>query len=208
MSTLKEMKQILQEADDKGFVALSREICERLLIAEPKERWVLSIYADNLTKCSLYTEAAQVIARAEEVAEPGILKWILSKKGNLYEEMSDFQKAEEIYMQAHALDPAEPALLVFAASVAFRSGNIQRAIDLAREATLCPGKPFAEAYYNLAGFLMVQKQYEEARASYKQALEINPDYENARTRLEDVERVLEFMRIEGSEKFLHLHTDK
>ncbi len=37
---------------------------------------------------------------------------------------------------------------------------------------------------------MAMRRFEEARACYHRALEIDPDYEIAKERLEDVERIL------------------
>lgn len=205
MFTREEMNQILDETDDKGHVAFSREICERLLVDEPNNVYLLAIYANVLTGFSLYTDALRAIDHAEQIAPPDALKWVLSKKGTLYQKMGDFQKAESIFMQAYTLDPTEAGLLVFAASAAFVSGNIQRAMELATQATHCTSGPIDEAYFNLGGYLLVQKRYEEARNCYKRALEIDPNYKIAKTKLEDVEQVLEFVRTEQSEKFLRLH---
>jgi len=207
MLSREEMNQLLDEAEEKGLVALSREICERLLAKEPNNVYLLAIQANNLTDFALFADAARLIDHAEQIAPLDALKWVLSKRAALLQKMGDFKEAEVVFMEAHTLGPAEAGLLNFAASAAFASGNITRATDLARRATLCANGPIDEAHFNLGGYLLVQKQYEEARDCYKRALEITPSYAIAKTKLEDVERVLELIRIERSEKFLRLHTD-
>jgi tetratricopeptide (TPR) repeat protein len=208
MLSREELNDLLDEAEDKRLIALSREICGRLLIDQPNNVYLLAIQANNLIRFCLYEEAAQLIQHAERTTPLGALKWVLSKKGDLRQKMGDFKEAEVIFMEAHTLDPDQAGLLVCAASAAFDSGNIMRAVDLARRATLCANGPVDEAFFNLGGYLLVQKKYEEARDCYKRALEIDPNYAIARTKLEDIEKVLELTRTEQSEKFLRLHKDR
>jgi len=46
----------------------------------------------------------------------------------------------------------------------------------------------AEAHYNLAGMLYSKDQFDEAIAEYNRALQLKPDYEDARRNLEVVLR--------------------
>ena len=104
--------------------------------------------------------------------------------------MGHFKQAAEIYLQSHALDPSEASPLICAATVMLRAGDIPKAIELATQATQCGEGPIDEAYFNLGGYFLIQRRYEEARNCYMRALEIDPEYEWAKHRLEDVERVL------------------
>jgi tetratricopeptide (TPR) repeat protein len=53
-------------------------------------------------------------------------------------------------------------------------------------------------YYNLGGYLLVQRYYEDARDCFRRALEIDPDYEIVRERLSDMESVLLLQHIESA----------
>jgi tetratricopeptide (TPR) repeat protein len=66
----------------------------------------------------------------------------------------------------------------------------QAALDLYTRATRCPEGCIDEAHFNRGGKLLALKRYEEAAGAYREALRLDPDYEIARKRLEDVERIL------------------
>lgn len=93
-------------------------------------------------------------------------------------------------MQAHQLDPDDATYLIYAASAAFRRGDIERAESLARQATGCTDGSIDEAWFNLGGYLLSAKRYSEAADCYRRALEIDPDYDIAHERLRDVELIL------------------
>ena len=190
-------REEIDKADDDGLVSLCLELCERLVRERPDDASLLYVYAGKLTKFALYEEAEKVLLHAEKHAAPKFLKWVLSKRGRLYEEMGEFRRAEEMYLKAHAVDPKEAGVLIFAASVVFRSGEISMAIDLVKRATLCADDLLDEAYFNLGGYLCAQRRYLEARDCYHRVIAVNPDYENVHRRLEDVERVLAIQHSES-----------
>jgi tetratricopeptide (TPR) repeat protein len=70
------------------------------------------------------------------------------------EAQGDFIGAEGFYMQARQISPEDAGYLIFAGSVAFQSGNIERAIQLARQATRSAEGCIDEAWFNLGGYLL------------------------------------------------------
>lgn len=93
-------------------------------------------------------------------------------------------------MRAHQLDPDDATYLIHAGSAVFQMGDIDRAIELARKATECSEGCVDEAYFNLGGYLLSNRQYREAADCYQKAIEIDPNYEIAKERLKDVELIL------------------
>jgi tetratricopeptide (TPR) repeat protein len=190
-------REEIDEALEKGALALCRELCERFLRDHPNDVSLLCLHGENLTKLAQYEEAVQTIEKAEKLAPAKIVQWVLTKRGHLQEAMGNFGGAVKTYLRAHSLNPSEAAHLIFAAAATFRSGDISTAIDLASRATKCGDGSNSEAYYNLGGYLLVQRHYEDARDCFRRALEIDPDYEIARERLNDMESVLMLQHAES-----------
>ena len=181
----------LNDADDAGHVALARIISEEILDQSPDHGPTLILYAGFLLDLGLYEDAARVLDRAEAVVPKKILHLVLAQRGHRLECMGDFSRSEELHLEAHALDPDDATYLIYAGSVAFKRGDIHRAEELARKAASCSEGCIDEALFNLGGYLLAQKRYDEARDCYLRALEIDPDYSIARKRLADVERAIE-----------------
>jgi adenylate cyclase len=85
----------------------------------------------------------------------------------------DWKGAGETLRKALALAPQDPELLAEAGNLAAARGEMAPALDFYRRAVAAdPVNAQARSY--LAGYLAVAKQYEEARAEYARAIELNP----------------------------------
>ena len=85
----------------------------------------------------------------------------------------DWKGAGETLRKALALAPQDPELLAEAGNLAAARGEMEPALDFYRRAVAAdPVNAQARSY--LAGYLAVAKQYEEARAEYARAIELNP----------------------------------
>lgn len=185
-----DLKVQYDEADRLELHGLCRELTLRRLDAHPKDwRYLLDLAEHELT-FSRYREAKAAIDQAELTCPSKAMKWLLSRRGHLSEARGDYDGAREHYLAAHILDPDEATFLIFAASVAFKAGATEQAINLATRATQCSKGFVDEAYFNLGGYLMALRRFSEARDCYVKALELDPDYSIAKTRLEDVLRIL------------------
>jgi len=150
----------------------------------------LITYACNLTSLAQYSAAETALDRAAPLAPKERLHFVLAQRGHLLEAKGDFVGAEELFMQAHKLNPDDATYLIFAGSAAFRRGDIDHAQKLAGKAADCSEGCLDEAWFNLGGYLLSAKRYRDAADCYRKALEIDPKYEIARERLEDVELIL------------------
>ncbi len=184
------LKALCDKADKLELHGLSRELTQRQLDVHPDDyRLLLDLATHELTFCR-YQEAKAAIDHAERVCPPKAMKWVLGRKGHLSEGLGDFDASIRHHLAAHELDPDEATFLIFAGSVAFKAGDTDRAIDFTTRATRCPKGCIDEAYFNLGGYLLAVRRYSEARDCYLKALEIDPNYRIAKTRLEDVSRIL------------------
>src|SRR5438874_1748013 len=85
----------------------------------------------------------------------------------------DWKGAGETLRKALALAPQDPELLAEAGNLAAAPGEMASALDFYRRA-VAADPVNAQARSFLAGYLAVAKQYEEARAEYARAIELNP----------------------------------
>jgi adenylate cyclase len=85
----------------------------------------------------------------------------------------DWKGAGETLRKALALAPQDPELLAEAGNLATARGEMAPAFDFYRRAVAAdPVNAQARSY--LGGYLSAAKQYEEARAEYARAIELNP----------------------------------
>lgn len=184
------LKVLCDEADKLELHGLSRELTLRQLVARPDDfGLLLELATHELTFCR-YDEAKAAMDHAERFCPPKAMKWLLARRGQWSEGLGDRTAAIGHYLSAHELDPDEATFLIFAGSAAFKAGQADRAIEFATRATQCAKGCIDEAYFNLGGYLLALRRYSEARDCYLKALEIDPNYGIAQTRLEDVSRIL------------------
>ena len=189
----RDMLDELSRADEAGHVALTRHLCEQVLADDPAHGPTLIRYASCLVDLSLYEEAEAVLDRAEQVVPRERRQLVLSERGHLLQAMGDHAEAERSFISAHKHDPNDATYLLYAGTAAFARGDITRAESLARKALKCSEGCVDEAYFNLGGYLLAQKKYDEARRCYVCAIEMDPDYEIAKSRLDDLDRLLRYL---------------
>jgi tetratricopeptide (TPR) repeat protein len=182
--------QAIREADQNDQIGYVRHLCERFLQEFPNHGPALLCYACNLIALRLYAEAQAALDHAEKVVPPERLHLVLAQRGHLLEAQGRFDQAGETFMAAHRLDPDDATYLIYAGNAASRRGDLEGALELLTQATRCPEGCIDEAHFNRGGELLALKRYEEAAEAYRGALRLDPDYEIAKKRLEDVERIL------------------
>jgi tetratricopeptide (TPR) repeat protein len=192
MDHAEDVYEKIELADEKQQIGYARILCELYLKDNPNHGPALIRYAINLISLGQYSLAQKALDHAEEVVKKEHLQYVLAQRGHLLRERGEFEAAEAMYLRAHELDPINATYLIFAGLVAFQSGNISRAIQFTRQATQCAGGCVDEAYFNLGGYLLSDRQYPEAAKCYHKALEIDPQYAIAKERLRDVESILAF----------------
>ena len=181
----------IRSADQKDQIGYTRHLYDLYLQDHPDHVPTLIRYACNLIPLAQYSAAAAALDHAQAIAPQERLHLVLAQRGHLVEAQGDFLGAEEIFMQAHKLDPDDATYLIYAGSVAFRRGDIGRAEALARQAIECSEGYIDEAWFNLGGYLLSTKRYREAAECYRRALVIDPEYKIAQARLNDVELILQ-----------------
>ena len=190
MPDSKALRAAIRAADEKGQVGYMRYLCERYLMNYPNHVPILIAHARNLITLAQYDAAEVALDHAQTKVPKERLHLVFAQRGHLLEATGDFVRAEHLFMEAHSLDPNDATYLIYAGSVAFRRGDVERAQKLAAQATDCTEGCVDEAWFNLGGYLLSAKRYEDAADCYRKALEIDPDYQIARERLADVNLII------------------
>lgn len=190
MPASKALLSAVAAADEKGQIGYTRYLCERFLEDHPDHGPTLIRYASSLISLAQYDAAEAALDLAQSKVPAKYLHLVLAQRGHLLEAKGDFPNAERLFMEAHRLDPIDANYLIYAAAVAFRRGDIDSAQKLASQATDCTDGCIDEAWFNLGGHFLSDKRYRDAADCYRKALEIDPDYQIARERLEDVELII------------------
>ena len=194
-----ELLDELSRVDEEGDAVYVRHLCE-LVLEEHSQHWpTLLRHASNLIDLAQYELASEALQRADICVPKKHRHLVVSRWAHLAKAKGQFAAAEALYWEAHKLAPDDAGYLIFAGSVAFRDGRVERAEELARKAIACPRGCIDEAYFNLGGYLLSQKRYAEAKECYQKAIEMDPDYDVAYQRLADVNRTLRHIYERGEQ---------
>jgi tetratricopeptide (TPR) repeat protein len=103
---------------------------------------------------------------------------IVKNMALIYSQLGQDDKAKEAFTDARASNPDDVNLILNEANLYYKLGDKDKFKTLMAEAAaVAPDNP--DLHYNIGVINMEQGNIEDARASYKKALEINPSYVNA-----------------------------
>jgi tetratricopeptide (TPR) repeat protein len=180
----------LAAADEKEQYGYARLLCEEVLMENPCHARTWVRYAANLGSLGLLDQAFKALDRAESLVPTERLHFVHTLRGQLLVQRGEFRAAETEFLRANTLKPGEAANLVFAASAAFRSGDLVGALKHAKLATECGEGCLDEAWLNRGGYNLALKRYAEAEICIRRSIELCPDDAIALARLSDVEAIL------------------
>ena len=108
--------------------------------------------------------------------------------GLALEAQNDAAGARTAYQQALAVDPREAVALLNLGNLYFRQGNVERATELYQQA-IASNAGLAPARFNLARMYALQGQVARARAQVEWGLAFDPQNEDGRAMLVELERL-------------------
>jgi len=182
------LEELFSADDDDYLPGYTRLLAEKILAEDPNHFQALLIYSRCLVSLGQYNDSEKALDHAEKIGA-NKLHLVLAYKAKLYERMGELETAAEMYLKAHKLVPNDATYLIYLASIIFAIGDVPKAEKIAREAIECSDGCIDEAYYNLAGYLLCQRRYDEALIYYEKALSIDPDFDLVKRRLVDLEKI-------------------
>ena len=187
MSDSDELFEQLQDAEDRDQLATARTLYEAILAKEDDQASLLVLYAANLIELGDLNAAEPILAEAEEMNDDEAKPGLLTQLGNLARARGQFAEAEKFFRDAHKLSPDDAENLLSAAAMATGQGELAKAEYLLREAEKLEGDLHIDALYNLAGNLVAQQRYDEARTQYEKILTLEPGHDLAEEWIVDLD---------------------
>jgi len=126
---------------------------------------------DLMVKSGAYKDPA-------EEKTPSKRAEIVKNMALIYSQLGQDDKAKSAFADARASNPDDVNLILNEANLYYKLGDKDKfKVLMAEAASVAPDNP--DLHYNIGVINMEQGNIEDARASYKRALEINPGYVNA-----------------------------
>jgi len=193
MDDSKESFNQIRLADDRGQTAVVVELCKKHLRKFPKHGIAWLYYGMAQIDLARYKTADKAIRRAITLCPRKALPIAYSRMGHLFQANGDFKQAAIWYRKAVTQKPQDATYHVFLASNTFKRGLLKQSAACYRRALKCSEGCLDEAYFNLGGILLGQRNYSEAIECYQEALKIDPKYKIAKERLDDAKLALLLM---------------
>lgn len=195
MSSINDLLELLEDAEERDQLATARHLYEQILVEDEADENLAAtlLYVANLVDLGDLNHAEATLSRIEEDLPDDLKATFHSQRGDLHSHRGSYAEAEKEYRAADKIDSNEGEYLVFAAQAAFQQGEIGRAEYLIREAIAIGGEVLDEAYGNLAGYLVAQQRYQEAKICYEKVVSLDPENDHAQEWIEDLNRVLKLL---------------
>ncbi len=182
--------QDICDADDKNLSAYVLLLCCEYLETHPEHGAAWCRKGAALVELCRYSEAEEALNKSLEYCPKNKVNVVLSQFGHLEEARGNYAKARLWFMKSHEEDPNDATYLIFVGSTFMKEGNLEKAEKFHSKAITLSDGCIDEAYFNLGGVYLAQERYNEAKDCYLKALEIDPEYKNAKEWLYDVECVI------------------
>lgn len=180
----------LIDASRRELPALAVELGRLHLAANPGDYAALMLYASALVDLARYAEARAALDHALALAPPEKRVRVLRRLGELCDARYEVREAERYYREAIAAAPSDASAHIFLGALLARTGRLEEAESVHRQATRCTAGDIDEAYLNLGLVQRGRGDYVGALSSLRRALELDPTYSAARDALRDVESLL------------------
>jgi len=170
--------------------AVRAEIGERCIRDPEAPLFVYAGLAGDLLAVGRNREVLALLERAPGEGKSAGQRILLSNAGRAAAGLGDLERARGLFEQAIDVSPMITQPYDVYGAVLIDYGHMEEAEAVLRRGMTFEEPTQDELFYNLGQSLRSQRRYAEALECYERALELDPDYDLARTPKEDVERVL------------------
>ncbi|HSY19002.1 MAG TPA: tetratricopeptide repeat protein [Candidatus Acidoferrales bacterium] len=190
MNDSKESFNQIRLADDRGQTAVVVELCKKHLRKYPKHGIAWLYFGIAETELAQYRIAEKAIRRAMVLCPKQALPVVYSQMGHLLQAKGELKGAAIWYCKAVKQKSHDATYHIFLGSNAFKRGSHKESKARYYRAIECSEGCLDEAYFNLGGLFLGQRNYPEAIKCYEAALKIDPQYKIAKKRLDDAKLAL------------------
>ncbi|WP_455388920.1 tetratricopeptide repeat protein [Petrachloros mirabilis] len=180
------------------------ELLRPYLEKRPDHGYAWLLYGDSLRIIGRTTEALAALSRALELAPEGKKYLACNRIAVLHEQLTSQEEAEKWHRKAtDSADAAAPGWLwILRGANLARMERFEEALDCYETAATRDEVDVDEAFLNMGKVHRAKGDYARARRCFEKALEIDPDYSQAREALDslkDIEATLETAKNLGAE---------
>lgn len=183
--------QEIQRLYGRDMVASTAHLAQRYVADNPKCAIAWLYLGASLGQIARYSEALGALRRAARLFPPGKRCLVYFHFAQLYERKGMLRFAERWYLRAIADCPSDASYRIKLGIVLHNTGRLHEGVAVLRRATRCKEGCREEAYLNMGLALRGLKRLREARRCFRQALDIDPKYAEARGAIADIEYVME-----------------
>ncbi len=181
--------QRLRTAWNAGLNALTVKRARQYLARYPEHGPAWHMLGTALTDLARYSEAEQALWNALRLCPREMRRVPLCSMGHFHDARGKLARAARWYQRAIDAAPNHASGYIYLGGVLARQGQLREAENVHRRATeTCDDGCVDEAFLNLALVLRAQDRFDEAAACLREAIRIDPEYEDAKKVLRDVVR--------------------
>ncbi len=185
-----DLRERIRVADKAGHVALVTLLSREYLLLKPQSWIAWHDLGSALWPMAHYAEALKALRQARKYCPKNHRHYVEAAFGHLYKRWGKYKLAARWYQKMIDATPDDATGYIFRGAALARLGSLREAEAMHRAATACSEGCIDEAYLNLGLVLRAQERSGEAAESFRKALELTPDYQEALNGLADVEHVL------------------
>lgn len=180
-----------------GKYAYALELSRVLLQKFPGWNVGLFLRGCILADLARYEEAEQTLNEAVDGLSGEHKDFGYTQLANLNRQRGNFEIAEKWYRKAIEVNPDKACRHILLGAVLAEKGDLVGAEAAHRQAIRCASDDLDEAYMNLGLVLRAKERYAEALDAFDKAIQLSPDYDEAKVAKGDVEKVIEYLRGES-----------
>ncbi len=184
-----------QESDEPYGDAYVVELLLPYVKARPEHGMAWLLLGDSLRVIGRFDESLSALQKALDFAPEEHKSSVYARLGMLYEKHKSPREAEEWYkLAAEQNNHCEGWVLVFRGANLVALGEYEAALDCYNIALQAENVDQDEVLLNIGITYVAKGDYPKALSYMQQALEKNPDYSEAKARVESLRILDEFMK--------------
>lgn len=189
----------IRAAHKAGLSALTilraRHYLDRCRGEDPLDHFVWIWLGRSLAEIGRHDEAEQALFEALRLCPEGRDRIPLCEMGDLHGRRGDYKRASGWLRRAIEAAPRHAAGYIDLGSILSLQGRLREAEEIYRTAIeTCYEGCLGEVFLNLGLVLRAEERFDEAAASLREAIRLDPSYREARHAVRDVERCIRKLR--------------
>ena len=159
----------------------------------PSDMYGWVVLADGLGGVSSFEKASRALQKARRLCPDNVRSFIYTRIGRFYREKGDHARAEKWYRKAVNEEQSQENLVFLGACLA-KQGKYSEARTFHSEAVTFSPESADEAFFNLGLIHRAEENYVEALRFFQKAIQIDTDYDEAKTAEKDILKLFEIRR--------------